>query len=140
GNLLREQSEFFEVRRRMKVEHGPDVEQSSGSMAIIRSLEAVARHERLQACDIRGQIARPNGRVFDPGNRLGVALAPGQQGKARFAQGPNQRGLGASLEDGGAQAQMEILQRGQALRYVVKKFNRENRLARRVIQLEQVAG
>ena len=91
GDLIGDLPEFFQVVRAMQIQHGADVQQPAGRVAVKRRLDADPRHQLLQPGNIGGQILRAHRRVFDEARGLRIAFAAGEQGEAGFAHGPDQR-------------------------------------------------
>src|SRR5207248_465475 len=85
GNFIGKLAEFLDVLFRTKIKHGPNVKKTCSGVAIIGGFETKRRHERLKARDVGGEVAGPDGDIFDSGNRFGTAFSAGDKWQACFS-------------------------------------------------------
>ena len=116
------------------------MEQPGGGVAIVTGMEAERPENSLQGGDVGRELMRPDRGVFDPGDRLGVSFAAGEQRNARLAEIPHEIGLSRVLQDLGADPETPGGDSGQALGHrLVEEFHDEDALGRPGVELEQIA-
>ena len=89
ADFLADGQHFVNAGIAFQADQGADVQAAHAGMAVIAGLGVVITDDFVKAADELSQVFRIHGRIFDKGNRLGVAVNAHQQPQAALADIPN---------------------------------------------------
>src|ERR1041385_6164693 len=109
-------------------------------MSVIGGFQPKRRHNRLQPGNVSWQVFWPNGGILYSGDGFGVTFAASEKRKSSLSHRPYEVRFCLVFDYRCSQPKFSFLQCGQTLRHVFEELDGQNRLARFVIEFQQIAS